>query len=521
MLSLFHSGVLVGIQALPVQVEVNSGEAGEPELVLVGLPDAAVKESRDRVASALSNSGYRQAPTRTTINLAPGNLRKEGAMYDLPIALGLLAATGQLNSDKCDDFLVAGELSLSGRTRPVPGGLALALLARAQGKKGVILPKSSAEEAALVEGVRAIPVESLYQAVQFLTGGVEIAPIAAESSPFCNPPEAAQRVDFSEVKGQTALRRAVEIAVAGGHNLLVIGPPGSGKSMVARRIPTIMPDPSPDEFLEILAVQSAAGISLMDEYRCRTRPFRAPHHTISDVGLLGGGAIPGPGEISLAHHGVLFLDELPEFRRSTLEVLRQPLEDGCVTISRAAAKITLPCSIMLVAAMNPCPCGYLGDPRHECRCSPTNIQRYRARISGPLLDRIDIHVEAPPVRIEELRDDTPAESSAQIRQRVVAARAIQCARLGKDAFRTPAGASLTTCNARMSTAQIRKHCALAREQSELLQQAMEQLNLSARAYDRILRVSRTIADLAGSDAIATEHLLEAIHYRTLDRKIFY
>jgi len=521
MLATFHSGALLGIQAQSVQVEVNSGESGEPEMVLVGLPDAAVKESRDRVSSALANSGYRTPPTRTTINLAPGNLRKEGSWYDLPIALGLLAATAQLVSERADDFLVAGELSLSGRTRPVAGGLALGLLARALGKKGVLLPRASAEEAALVEDIAAYPVDSLEQAAKFLSGELVIEPLRPDQSPFRSPPDDRHWVDFSEVKGQAALRRAVEIAVAGGHNLLVIGPPGSGKSMVARRIPTIMPEPSLDEFLEILAIQSAAGVSLTSEHRCFQRPFRSPHHTISDVGLLGGGTIPGPGEISLAHHGVLFLDELPEFKRSALEVMRQPLEDGSVCISRSAGKITLPCSLMLVAAMNPCPCGYLGDPKHECRCAPTAIQRYRSRISGPLLDRIDIHVEAPALRIEELRSETPAESSAAIRERVMRARAVQAERLKEVASRKVAGATLTVCNARMTGTQIRKHCALSAEQAGLLQQAMEQLQLSARAYDRILKVARTIADLAGAEKIATEHLLEAIHYRALDRALFY
>ncbi len=511
MFASLYSGALLGIQAQSVHVEVNSGESGEPDLVLVGLPDAAVKESRDRVNSALLNSGYRAAQTRTTINLAPGDLRKQGPLYDLPIALGLLACTGQIKPQFMDDYLIAGELSLSGKTRPVPGGLSFALLARSMNKKGVLLPRESAEEAALVEGVSAYPVDSLREAAQFLEGTLSVAPIAPDESPFRRPPDERHWVDFSEVKGQTALRRAVEIAVAGGHNLLVIGPPGSGKSMVARRIPTIMPEPTLDEFLEILAIQSAAGISLSRENRCYRRPFRSPHHTISDVGLLGGGTIPGPGEISLAHHGVLFLDELPEFKRSALEVMRQPLEDGFVTISRSAAKVKLPCSLMLVAAMNPCPCGYLGDPKHSCRCTQPQIQRYRARISGPLLDRIDIHVEAPALRIEEIRAATPSEPSEKIRQRVKTARDIQTARLRAAA----------PCNARMSGAQIRKYCELTNEQGAILQQAMEQLNLSARAYDRILKVSRTIADLAQSELIQTEHLLEAIHYRTLDRKVFY
>jgi magnesium chelatase family protein len=351
--------------------------------------------------------------------------------------------------------------------------------------------------------------------VRFLDGAHEIQPVrTSESSFFQSPPES-QRIDFSEIKGQQNVRRAVEIAVSGGHNLLMIGSPGSGKSMIAKRIPTIMPRPSMDEFLEILSIQSAAGTTLGSENRYFQRPFRSPHHTISDVGLLGGGSIPGPGEISLAHNGVLFLDELPEFKRSALEVLRQPLEDGVVTISRSAGKITLPCSVMMVCAMNPCPCGYTGDSSRECRCSVPQIQRYRSKISGPLLDRIDLHVEAPSLRIEELRNLQPGESSATIRERCEAARSRQQTRFIEEAG-TP-----TRCNAQMSNAEIRKYCFIDKGQGDLLQQAMEQLALSARAYDRILKVARTIADLAASERIETNHLLEAIQYRSLDRNLFY
>lgn len=508
MLAVVSSGSLLGIHALPVQVEVNTGEAGELRFILVGLPDAAVKESQDRVFSALSNCGFRIPATRTTINLAPGDIRKEGPLYDLPIALGLLAATRQIPSDSLDNYVIAGELSLSGRTRDVKGALALAMLAKKENKAGILLPKKSAEEAALVEGIPVFPIDSLDQAVRFVTGQININPIPPTSSPFIHRPKDHSRVDFSEIKGQKALRRAVEIAVAGGHNILMIGPPGSGKSMIAKRIPTIMPPPSLDEFLEILSIQSAAGITLSDESRCFQRPFRSPHHTISDVGLLGGGSIPGPGEISLSHNGVLFMDELPEFKRSALEVLRQPLEDGHVTISRSAGKITLPSSFMLVAAMNPCPCGYLGDAKRECRCTVPQIQRYRNRLSGPLLDRIDIHIEANALSIEELQSQKLEESSQSISMRIETASKIQHQRLN-------------TCNARMSHKQIRTHCKPTNEQCTLLQQAMEQLNLSARAYDRILKVSRTIADLEGTPDIQTPHLLEAIQYRTLDRNTFY
>jgi magnesium chelatase family protein len=515
MLGITQSAALVGVDAHPVQVEVNTGEAGELKFILVGLPDAAVKESQDRVFSAMANSGFRTPATRTTINLAPGGLRKEGPAYDLPIAIAILASMKKCKDERLDDFLIAGELSLSGKTRPVRGSLAMAMLARKLGIKGLIVPAESADEAALVNDVEIYPVRSLDEAVRFLNGEHEILPVKSRDSSFYQAPPESQRIDFSEVKGQHAVRRAVEIAVSGGHNVLIIGSPGSGKSMIAKRIPTIMPRPSIDEFLEILSIQSAAGTTLSDENRYFQRPFRSPHHTISDVGLLGGGTIPGPGEISLAHNGVLFLDELPEFKRSALEVLRQPLEDGNVTISRSAGKINLPCSVMMVCAMNPCPCGYTGDSARECRCSVPQIQRYRSKISGPLLDRIDIHIEAPSLRIEELRSTKTGESSVAIRERCEAARAQQITR-----FAANSDAS-TRCNARMSHSEIRKHCEINKEQGDLLQQAMEQLALSARAYDRILKVARTIADLAGSEKIDTPHLLEAIQYRSLDRNLFY
>lgn len=511
MLATLLSAALQGIHALPVHVEVNHGESGDFKLILVGLPDAAVKESDDRVFSALANSGYGLLRTRTTINLAPGDLRKEGPLYDLPIALGILVATGQLAAPAISEYLIAGELALSGATRPVRGALAYARLAKAHGCRGLLLPAACAAEAALVEGIAVYAIESLDQAARFLSGRLTLAPLAPP--PPAEPgPAQASTGDFAEVKGQHSLRRAVEVAVAGGHNLLMIGPPGSGKSMVAKRIPSIMPAPTLDEALEILAIHSAAGQTLSQSHAFGLRPVRTPHHTISDVGLIGGGTVPGPGEISLAHQGILFLDELPEFKRSALEVLRQPLEDSTVSISRSAGKITLPCAFMLVAAMNPCPCGYLGDTKHECRCSPPQIQRYRARISGPLLDRIDLHVEAPAVTVTDLRSTTPGEPSAAIAARVRAARDRQLAR-----FRgTPA-----TANARMSHAQIRTHIPLDSTLGDLLQQAMEQLGLSARAYDRILKVARTIADLAASERVEAPHLLEAIQYRSLDRKVFY
>ncbi len=511
MLATIGSAALLGIDAVPVQIEVNTGESGVPDLILVGLPDSAVKESEDRVFSALSNSGLRMPRTRTTINLAPGDLRKEGAIYDLPIALGILVATGQLVCDQLHDYLIAGELSLSGATRPIKGGLAMAVFARETRRKAILLPPVAAQEAALVEGLHVFEITSLDQATRFLAGQLKLTPLAAPSA-SAPATRNEHEPDFADIKGQHAVRRAVEVAVAGGHNLIMIGPPGSGKSMIAKRIPGIMPQPTLDEYLDILRIHSAAGQTMDGRLHFLQRPARAPHHTISDVGLLGGGTIPGPGEISLAHHGVLFLDELPEFKRSALEVLRQPLEDGQVTISRSAGKITLPCHFMLVAAMNPCPCGYLGDAKHECRCSPAQVQRYRARISGPLLDRIDLHIEAPALSITELRSDRAGESSSALRERIEQARQVQLIR-----FR---GTKLTA-NARMPASQLKKFCALDPTLGDLLQQAMEQLALSARAYDRILKVARTIADLAGTERIASPHLLEAIQYRSLDRNVFY
>ena len=511
MLTKVNSGVLIGVEALEVEIEVNTGERGEPRTFIVGLPDTAVKESLNRVSSALSNNGFNPPLTKTTINLAPGDIKKEGPIYDLPISLGIIAATGNVDSTKFNDYIIAGELSLSGDLRAICGGVSLALLARRLGKRGVVLPPESAAEAALVEGIEVYAPKNLRELVGFFNGTTEIEKITADISPFKRFEDPANTPDFSEVKGQHQVRRAVEVAVAGGHNLLMVGPPGSGKSMIAKRIPSIMPAPSLEEFLEILGIYSASGLTQISENKYFKRPFRAPDHTISRVGLTGGGPNPKPGEISLAHNGVLFLDELPEFG-SILDNLRQPMEDGKLTISRAAGKITFPCKFMLVAAMNPCKCGYLGDPKRKCKCTQSQIQQYRARISGPLLDRIDIHVEASALPISDLSKSQKSESSAEIRKRVEAAREIQKARFVKFSM-----ASKT--NAAMTPAQIRKYCVLAPEQSSILEAAMDELGLSARAWDRILKVSRTIADLDNSDSIKTTHLLEAISYRSLDRNL--
>lgn len=505
MLAMVTSAALQGIDAVPVEVEVNSGESGEPRPVMVGLATTAVRESTDRVWSAIANSGRSLPQMKATINLAPGHLRKEGPLYDLPIALGVLRATGQLHTEALDRFLVAGELSLSGRARPVRGGLAMALCARQLGKTGLLLPERTAEEAALVRECAVYRVESLDHACALLEGRRPLEPV-----PRTLPKAGvgSEYLDFSELKGQQGLRRAIEVAVGGFHNLLILGPPGSGKSMAAKRIPTIMPDLSEEEYLEILRIYSAGGMTLEEGLRA-VRPFRSPHHTISDVGLIGGGSVPGPGEISLAHNGVLFLDELPEFKRSVLEVLRQPLEDAKVTISRSAGKITLPARFMLVGAMNPTPCG--GD-NGGMRSTPAQIQRYRSRISGPLLDRFDLQVEAPALGIGELNQAKPGESSATLRERVMACRERQSHRFRHCGWRV---------NSAMPPSAIRRYCKLDAAQGQVLLQAMERLRLSARAYDRILKVSRTIADLEGTAEIGTQHLMEAIQYRNMDRKMEY
>jgi len=563
MISRVHSSILQGIDAIGCEVEADVAIGGEGDIKLVGLADAAVRESISRIQAALRNSGFRWPGPKTTINLAPADVKKDSAGFDLPIAVATMLAGGMFASEKVDGYLLVGELALDGRVRPVRGVLATAMLAarQADGEKhirGVIVPAENAAEAAVVDGIDVIPVRFLTDAVGFLTDELPIEPAVVDlESLFAT--EGRYEVDFADVRGQESAKRALTIAAAGHHNVLMIGPPGSGKTMLAKRLPTVLPPLTLPESLETTRVYSARGLLEPGQSLLATRPVRTPHHSSSSAALIGGGAIPQPGEVSLAHHGVLFLDEFPEFARPTLEMIRQPLEDRCVTIPRVHSTLNFPASIMLVAAMNPCPCGYYTDPKRQCKCSPVAIERYMNRVSGPLIDRIDIHVEVPPVPWKQLRGDGDGLSSAQMRRQVMAARQVQARRFaagplgtrnsdfgmngdgGDDAAAqgareggpqatagrgdlksensNPRARSSTTTNASMSPRQVRAFCKLDAAGEMILKQAMNELGLSARAHDKVLRIARTIADLEGEADIHPHHVAEAVQYRRLDRKL--